>query len=158
MDKILAKFVSVLKSLAYLAVTVSVGYTYLNKDNLLEQLAEYSAPYNEVYVEESINNSIDYAVASALKNDTIKAYIDENQWRQLDDRLLNNKKEILAATPIIAKRIAEVELHDFLTIEREVVDPFNGNTYYVRGILLGLDDYGNDEWIYRISNVKTKEK
>lgn len=156
MKEKLASLVSITKSLAYLFVALGVSYTYLQKDFIFGEIARLSSPYMESYVETSVNNTVPGALIKAMAQDSIKVYIDNDQWEQLDSKLLDNKLSILEAIPTISKKESKRVLHNFLIVERELHNPMNGDTYYLKGILLGKRDDGQDDWIWRISETRDK--
>jgi hypothetical protein len=141
---------TVIKSIAYLLVGAFTILTYAKQDYIFGEIAKLSAPYNEVYIKSSVESLIPAAMIAALKQDSIKVYITEEQWAELDTKLYKNKTEILDAIPDVSKRV----MHDFLIVERELHNPATGETFYLKGILLGLRPDGSDDWIWRISENK----
>jgi len=155
MGEKLTKLVEGLKALAYLAVAVSVGYSYLNKDSLLKKVAIELKPYIVAQVDSSIIETVPTAVKIALENDDVVIKIDANQFRQFTGLLNANKLEILEGMEIVAETKAKLAIHDFMVIEKEITNPATGETLYLRGILIGKDALGRDDWIFRISETKS---
>lgn len=158
MSEKLAKLVEFLKAIAYLAVSVSVGYSYINKDNLLKKVAVELEPYVTTQIKESLKEYVPSAVKIALVNDDVVIKIDSNQFRQFMGLLNDNKLEILEGMEIVAEKKAKLAIHDFMVIEKEITNPVTGETLYLRGILLGKDALGRDDWIFRISETKSAKQ
>jgi hypothetical protein len=151
MKEKLANLVSICKSIAYLLFGAFTIVTFAKKDYIFGEIARLSAPYNETYIETSVAKFAPQSVIEALKNDSVKVYISEEQWKQLDGKLYTSKTEILDGMPAIATKV----LHDFLVIEKEITDPITHKIYYIRGILLGKDKLGRDNWMYNTSETRT---
>lgn len=154
MEFSILKIVEYLKALAYLAVTVSVGYTYVNKDNILSKIGDELKPNIQEQVRLTVKKEVPIALRDALQQDNMHITIDSNQFRMFQVMLDENKYQILEASAELSEKFSKLALNDFLSIERTIYFE-DGTSIIIKGTLIGKNEEGLDDWVFRIKENKT---